>query len=370
MKKFLKNLLAYSLPALILVIIIEVLLRLFAPQIQHHDGLFQADEHLGWSFVPSNSSSAVYPNEVNQIITINPQGFRDADFDLTTASKKIMVIGDSFVSNIAVDDDAVFTEMMEATMENTTVMNFGVNGFGQVQELLLLEKWAPQIQADLIVQMVYLRNDFKDNVKADNWLYPKPTAQIDSDNEIIIVAAPKDAIAHVAKKQKDKELLERVHLYHFVRSRIGNIRAKKDEKTTKFKPPEIDICARYLTQEVQTQYKVLQQLLLKTKERAEAMDTPIVFVLAPSIGQVQDVSWETIIAYDATIELERSLPNTRLLHFAKENDLQMLDLLPMLREANTEETLLYNQFEQHWTARGNAIVAQAILEFLSEDIQY
>ena len=208
MKKFFKNVLAYSLPALILVIIIEVLLRLFAPQIQHHDGLFQADEHLGWSFVPSSVSSVVYPNEVNQIITINPQGFRDTDFDLTTASKKIMVLGDSFVSNIAVDDDAVFTEVMEAEMENTTVMNFGVNGFGQVQELLLLEKWAPQIQADLILQMVYLRNDFKDNVKADNWLYPKPTAQTDCDNEITIVPAPKDAIAKATKKQHNKGLLE------------------------------------------------------------------------------------------------------------------------------------------------------------------
>ncbi len=369
MKKFFKNVLAYSLPALILVIIIEVLLRLFAPQIQHHDGLFQADEHLGWSFVPSSVSSVVYPNEVNQIITINPQGFRDTDFDLTTASKKIMVLGDSFVSNIAVDDDAVFTEVMEAEMENTTVMNFGVNGFGQVQELLLLEKWAPQIQADLILQMVYLRNDFKDNVKADNWLYPKPTAQTDCDNEITIVPAPKDAIAKATKKQHNKGLLERAHLYHFVRRRIENIRAMKDGKNTKFKPPEMDICALYLAEEVQIQYEVLQELLVNTQEKAEAMGTPIVFVLAPSIGQVQDVSWETITAYDSQIELERSLPNTRLMHFAKENDLQMLDLLPILRKTNTEETLLYNQFEQHWTAQGNAIVAQAILEFLSEDIQ-
>ena len=131
----------------------------------------------------------------------------------------------------------------------------------------------------------------------------------------------------------------------------------------------MDICALYLAEEVQIQYEVLQELLVNTQEKAEAMGTPIVFVLAPSIGQVQDVSWETITAYDSQIELERSLPNTRLMHFAKENDLQMLDLLPILRKTNTEETLLYNQFEQHWTAQGNAIVAQAILEFLSEDIQ-
>ena len=347
-------------------VIIEVLLRFFAPQIQHHDGLFQANEHLGWSFVANSRSSIVYPDEVNQIITINEQGFRDTDFDLITASKKIMVLGDSFVSNISVDDGEVFTEVMEAQLENTTVMNFGVNGFGQVQELLLLEKWAPQIQPDLIIQMVYLRNDFKDNVKADNWLYPKPTAQINLDNKIAIVAAPEDAIAKAVKKQQNKGLLERAHLYHFVRRRIGNIRAMKDGKNTKFKPPEVDICAIQPTEDVQIQFHVLQQLLVKTQEKAEAMDIPIVFVIAPSIGQVQDVSWETITAYDTTIELERSLPNTRLMEFAKQNDLQMLDLLPMLREANTEENLLYNQFEQHWTARGNALVAQAILEFISE----
>jgi len=350
-------------------VIVEVLLRLFAPQIQHHDGLFQPQEHLGWSFVANSRSSVVYPDEVNQIISINKQGFRDTDFDLSAASRKIMVLGDSFVSNIAVADDAVFTEVMETQLDNTSVLNFGVNGYGQVQELLLLEKWAPQIQPDLIIQMVYLRNDFKDNVKVDNWLYPKPTAQINAYNEIAIVAAPEGAIAKASKKQQHKGPRERSHLYHFVRRRLENIRAMKDGKNSKFKPPEVDLCAIQPTEDVRRQYQVLQEMLLKTREKAQAMGTPIVFILAPSIGQVQDASWETITAYDTEITLERSLPNTRLMQFAKQNDLQMLDLLPMLLEAANEESLLYNQFEQHWTARGNDLVAQAILEFISKDIQ-
>jgi hypothetical protein len=255
--------------------------------------------------------------------------------------------------------------VIEAQLDDTSVMNFGVNGFGQVQELLLLEKWAPQIKPDLIIQMVYLRNDFKDNVKADNWLYPKPTAQMDTTNEISIIAAPKDAIAQATKKEQNKEFLERVHLYHFVRRRVANIRAMKDGKNSKFKPPEVDICAIHLSKEVRTQYHILQQLLLQTQDKAKAKDTPIVFVVAPSIGQVQDISWDTITAYDTAVQLERSLPNRRLMQFAQRYDLKMLDLLPILREANTEGTLLYNQFEQHWTARGNALVAQAIVEFIS-----
>ena len=351
---------------LIMVLLIEGCLRWFAPQIHEHDTLFQPDKELGWSFIPNAKGRIVYPGEVNQYVSINAQGFRDIDFDLDTSKRKIMVIGDSFVTNIAVEADEVFTEVMESQLDNTAVMNFGVNGYGQVQELLLLNEWLSKVQPGLIIQLVYLRNDFRDNVKADNWLYPKPTAVLNQEQEVSITPTPKIAIAKASKKEQRKGFLEKLHLYHFVRNRLGNIAAKTNANNTKFRPPEVDLCAPHLRAEIRTQFEVLQQLLLQTKEKADAFGVPIVFVLAPSIGQVQDASWEEIRSYADDLPLVRDLPNQRLMEFAKQHELSMLDLLPALLDASTAEGLLYNQFEQHWTVKGNAVVGEEILEYISD----
>jgi hypothetical protein len=96
-------------------------------------------------------------------------GFRDNDLPTDPAVRRIMFVGDSFVSNLAVKDDEVFTELMERALPRTAVLNFGVNGFGPVQEYLLLQRWLDQVRPALVVVMIYVRNDFQDNV-ADDWM--------------------------------------------------------------------------------------------------------------------------------------------------------------------------------------------------------
>ena len=63
----------------------------------------------------------------------------------------------------------------------------------------------------------------------------------------------------------------------------------------------------------------------------------------------------------------RSLPGDILVDFAERNNLLMLDLLPPLLAAAAEGGPLYNRREQHWTARGNHVVARALVEFLERE---
>ena len=139
-----------------------------------------------------------------------------------------------------------------------------------------------------------------------------------------------------------------------------------DKEASKYRPPEVDLCAVNPKEAIIQQYEVLQQLILRTSEKAVRYSVPIVFVLAPSIAQVQDASWNMIEKYDPEIMLQRNLPNQQLMAFAKEHNLTMLDLLPVLRQAAENGEPLYNQFEQHWTVRGNEVAAKSILEFIPE----
>jgi len=345
-------------------LLVELILRFFWPQINEHDRLFQPDMEFGWSFIPNAQENVVFQGGIYQSISINAQGFRDSDFISDSLLQKIMVIGDSFATNIAVGDDQVFTEVIESRLDNFSVMNFGVNGYGSVQEFLLMKKWLPIVEPNLIIQVIYLRNDFRDNIKLDIWPYPKPIAKFNKLNEIQIIHTSKDAVNVNAEERKN--CIHTFHLYHFTKSRLENINAKNENTRLQYFPPEVDICAVTLDNTISQQYEILKNILLKTHNEAQDYDVPVIFVLAPSIGQVQDESWETIQSYDPNRALKRDLPNQRLLDFAQQNDLKMLDLLPSLLQASHKGDRLYNQYEQHWTARGNTIIAETILAYLKE----
>ena len=366
MKLHLKKSISVILSTGLTLLVIEMVFRVYYPQIHEHDALFQSDERLGWTFIANTEASIVYPGEINHYVSTNNQGFRDDDFLEMGTTKSLMVIGDSFVSNIAVENDVVFTKLMEKSLPDIDVLNLGVNGYGQVQQYLMLEQWLPKIRPDMVVQVIYLRNDFNDNVtaKTRGWEYPRPYATVASDSSITIYPIPKDI--PVSKRRKGTRWYHHLHLYHFVRTRLENIQKKSDKESKAFRPPELDICATILDPEIQTQYKVLQQLLLKTRAQLNRQGISYYIVLAPSIVQVQDVLWEQLRAYDPELQLIRDLPNQILLEFAAVHDLKMLDLLPILREAETEEMPLYYAFEQHWTAEGNRVVAKAIADFVVE----
>ena len=140
-------------------VLAEVGLRLFYPQISQHDAMFQPDPVLGWRFIPGHSGSIVYAGEVHHFISTNASGFRGEDpATLPPHGRRVLVMGDSFVSNISVGEQDVFTAVMQQRLGDTTVVNLGVNGYGVVQEYLLLQQWCDRVKPDLVVLMIYTRN--------------------------------------------------------------------------------------------------------------------------------------------------------------------------------------------------------------------
>jgi len=94
---------------------------------------------------------------------------------------------------------------------------------------------------------------------------------------------------------------------------------------------------------------------------------PLVFVIAPTLLQVYDEQWSSALVQsgEESKNYRKSLPNEKLMQFAKENNLLMLDLLPILQVEANKEKQLYNPEEEHWNSSGNHAVAIALLEYLS-----
>jgi len=356
------------------IFIVEAFVMLFYPQIMEHDKMFEHDPYLGWKFVSNKKGAIVYPGEAHHYIETNSMGFRDdpppPDQDKI---RKILILGDSFVSNISVIDSDVFTEVLERSLNNTAVLNFGVNGYGQVQEYLLLQKWLGKINPDIIILVIYIRNDFNDNIGGYWVYYPRPFASWDEDDLTLKINPPPQATpTKEATSEPFWKIYRKSHLYLFLDRRINILITKfsqadqSEHKPSLFTPPELYLCRSQPSENTKLMYRTMEELLLRIAGYADEIGVPLVFAIAPSIVQVEDKLWSSCLLNSGG-KLEdyiRTLPNDKLMQFAEKNNLLMIDLLPILQSESKKGKTLYNSREQHWNSDGNRVVARSLLGYL------
>ncbi len=350
----------------------EGIVRRFFPQIMEEYQMFEYDPYLGWGFIPNKRGAIVHPGEAHHYITINAFGFRDGSFLSGRDKKKILVAGDSFVSNISVKDDQVFTEVLERSLKDTEVLNLGVNGYSPVQEYLLLKKWIPDIKPDLVFLFIYVRNDFYENI-TNEWMMPRPIATWREPGSSLRILPPWPVFSKIRVfPQPVRRFYQKLHLYHFLRKRLETLHRKifpstaAEQKPSPYASPERFLCRVKLSPRIKNQYRVMESLLLKISQYAEGQGVPLVFVIAPSFIQIEDQIWASVLREYSEHEedLDQALPDERLMEFARENNLRMLDLLPVLRREAGKGKSLYYRKEQHWNSEGNRVVARALEEYL------
>lgn len=349
------------------IILCEILLRLFCPQVMEHAKMFTYDAELGWKFIPDTQGNIVYYGEVNHLIKTNSFGFRDHPVTAGHEKKKLMVVGDSFVSNISVRDNDVFTEIMEQQLPSSDVLNFGVNGYNQVQEYLLLKDWVDKINPDLIVLVIYTRNDFTENTGED-WLFGRPYVSLEGHDSTLTFHDP-PKFKQATEREKIWNFYRKSHVYTLADRALLNMAMAfqgidGNPKPSFYAIPESYLCRNRPSREIRTLFSIMEKLLLNVSAFANEKKVPLVMVIAPSIVQVQDDMWSDLTAGISAEAYTRSLPNDRLMQFANENNLKMIDLLPVLQSKSREGKKMYNITDQHWSAEGNRVVADAIVDYL------
>ena len=346
------------------VLLVEIFLRFQYPQVDEVDRMFEFDEELGWRFVSNKEGTIVYPGESRLRLRTNSWGFRDDGFD-KLKDRRIMVIGDSFVSNIAVDASSVFTEIMERELDGVSVLNFGVNGYSNVQELLLLERYLGRVKPDLVVCVLYVRNDFDENL-GKYWFYPRPIAQIvDGDLSILRLGEGDDEHSSPFRFPASGG---RFHVVEFGKNVISYAKLKisKDYSASPHAPPELYINKKDLSGDMIGKFEVACRLMLEMNVFCEERGARFLVVIAPTIVQSDEDYWEFALkSYGADSEqYDRSLLNRSLIQFFESKGVLALDLFPSMDREYKWGGAPYNRLEEHWNARGNEIVAAELLEFI------
>lgn len=133
-----------------------------------------SDAHTGWVLSPNLRNQVKADADGHYVISTNDDGYR-----LTTPEEQskpetipvVILVGDSFVQGVGVDDNETFAWLL-ARDTPWTIVNLGVLGYGTHQELLSLTGYLkdhPNLEVRDIVVFVF-DNDFIDvQTKYERW---------------------------------------------------------------------------------------------------------------------------------------------------------------------------------------------------------
>src|SRR5688572_11336321 len=114
------------------------------------------------------------PGQYNVRVTTNSIGLRgprEYAIERATGTQRILLLGDSFTFGFGVEDgevvSAVLEDMLNAAQPGTRseVINMGVSGFGQAEELVTWQERAHAWRPDAVV-ILYFDNDIGNNAVA------------------------------------------------------------------------------------------------------------------------------------------------------------------------------------------------------------
>ncbi len=351
----------------------EAYLRRFAPQIPRSMQFFRRQADWGWEFVPGMTGTAVFPSDHTGRVAVSAQGLRDRTYPQAPepGRKRLLVLGDSFTSGIDVDAPDVFTEVLEdSLLRGVDVLNLGVNGFGPTQEYLLLQGRGLDFRPDLVILVVYVRNDFDDLLGDLDWGfgYSRPRARLQADGSIIIERAPSaDAAgpsAPAVRAGMRLPALSQLHLVALVKSRLG------DPGDAARIPPETRLCRTDSTGQMRAAAPLLRGVLAATDELCRARGIRFGVVVAPSVVEVQPAKYWPAIARAYHLDETNAdlyLPHRTLAGICAGLGIPECDLLESLKAEAAAGRAVYYRRNQHWNRHGHAVAAREVARFLARE---
>src|SRR5947207_3890326 len=134
------------------------------------------DALLGWHHQAAASGVFDHRPQFMTRIRINDKGLRGKDYpyERVAGKRRVLVLGDSLVFGYGVEQDEVFTDVLEGMLPATEVINAGVSGYGTDQELLWFRSEGVRYRPDLVIILMCGNDDDENNSDLVYNVYHKP----------------------------------------------------------------------------------------------------------------------------------------------------------------------------------------------------
>jgi GDSL-like Lipase/Acylhydrolase family len=184
--------------------------------------LWVYDATKGWFHTPGSVGQSFMGGPDPALVHINGLGLRGREVARRAAPglQRVLVLGDSFVFGVGVDEDHLFTTRLEQDLHGPgpyEVVNAGVSGYATDQEYLLFQELGPALAPQAVV-LVMCDNDFEGNTQDFVYQrYSKPYFDLTPRGELLLRNSPTPRLSHA---QRIKLWLgQHSNLWNAIRSR-------------------------------------------------------------------------------------------------------------------------------------------------------
>lgn len=344
------------------IVLIEVIFRIFHPWFGKCD-LVQSDSLLRLKLKQNLSGYCSSNGGILTSATTDYLGFRTHQSQSFSEGKrfKILLVGDSMTFGYGVSDSETIAAYLEDELNKTQafekggvkfeVINGAVPGYGTIQEKLLFEQKANQLDPNLVLLNFFVTNDLRDNLEFEKFILSSQSGRIHTTIKLRLL---EDLHAYVF-------LSERLKVF-FIQNQRLYILANKFLGSSRRILPEM-IFSWYNMEQFTHGWEVTEEALAAFSQGS----TPFALVVTPSRIQLdrhytnsaealarQSTEWENFFR-------NQDFPQQVLASWAKRESVPFIDLRPAL---TTIDERSYHYPDGHLNKSGNLAVAREIASFL------
>jgi|CXWL01.1.fsa_nt_gi lysophospholipase L1-like esterase len=341
------------------ILLSEAAVRFFKPQqlILLRPDIWCPRDVLGWTHCP-NVSTTVNSGEGEVTFHTDANGFRiDPATTMTSWNKNILILGDSFMEAVQVDDRNTTAEQLSrqlhaATGLNVKAVNTGVAQWDPNQYLLQAQLELTRGKYDLGLVFIYLGND----------IVPKaiehfPPRQPDLRRQVAMETYPlwgkvRDRILY----PMNDFLRTSSHLFLFIKKNTSNILMRLRLSGTAIPP------VFFKDKDKLPDWNVTALLCQRIGREFNRRRTPVIFVLIPTSFQVDETAFKSYLAAYriSPTAVDSMQPNRILGNKLRALHLVVLDPLERFKILTAQGHQLYGHADNHLNALGYEELASAV----------
>lgn len=326
--------------------------------------LFLQDPVVGYRLRPGAKARFKTADFETEIV-INSAGTRDLEIGPKTADEhRIVVLGDSLVLAVQVDQNETFTAVLEKRLNahrvpgeaRYRVINAGIQGYGPVEELTFFEHVASRFEADVVLVGVFVGNDAMEANDTGARILPAADgAAAPSASEAVKRPSPYPLWLRRLTRRSMVLQIARMRATTLL-ERVGQVRPI-DRALTMYLPELPPEMARGLA--------VSRECVRRIDAIARDRGGRTGVVLLPARFQVRDDDYAALraIVEESGATLVRDAGTKRFEEALAPLDLPVMDALPVLRRVPQRNELFFAT-TAHLTVRGHEVLAEGLEDFL------
>ncbi len=367
------NAVLFVLTVLVLLIGTELVLRVVY-QPENLGTVIQFDPLLGWSLKPGSMLiSNDRQRDLHYRIDVNSIGLRDREIPIPKppGRKRVLIIGDSIAFGSGVEARERFSNLLNGTLPgDAEVINAGVPGWGNDQELLFYERDLRRLQPDVVVLQFTGGNDVVNNELNGPLIEEgaKPRFRCVADS-LVLEPVKSPAPARQPLSVRIRHLLRKSRLLVFVKRRLEMRSYRQRARVNPAIAHAGFEADRQLSHwsvydvrggpAIESAWQVTERIISRLARDCRA-DSAALVVFAMPLKIEVDVPWRDnlmqAMGTDST-NYDFTLPYRRLGAYCARDSIEFVYPIAAFREA-ARGAPLYFEHDGHPNAGANAVAAE------------